>query len=298
MSRSLALRSPIENNLLAALRSKEYEHLHPHLESVSLPNGKVLYDCGEPIRYVYFPTNSIIFMLATMEDGTTTEVGVIGFEGMLGVSVISGDNLIPNQAVTQIASRAVRMRAGALKEEFDRGGQLQSLLLRYMQALFIQVSQSAVCNRVHHMEVRLCRWLLMMHDRLTSDDLPLTQEFAANMLGTQRPYVTAAAGTLQKEGLIRCQRGHITILNRQGLEACACECYRVVQNEFVRLLGEVNAPGNRCRVSDALPDQEVAGDVRPGATVAKRWRRDESFKRARSFNNERTAFSTTGQAVD
>lgn len=243
MSATLALHAAIENNLLAALYSKDYSHLLPHLETVFLPSGKVLYDCGEFIKYVYFPINSVVFLLATMEDGATTEVGVVGFEGMLGVSVTSGDNINSNQAVVHIANQAVRMRADVLKEEFDRGGLLQSLLLRYMQALFIQVSQAAACNRIHHMEERLCRWLLMIHDRLRTDDLPLTQEFIANMLGTPRPYVTVAAGILHKEELIHCQRGRITILNRRGLETRACECYRLVKDEFARLLDGVSSSG-------------------------------------------------------
>lgn len=226
-----------DNSLLSALPVEIYEHLLQHLEQVSLPAGKILYDSNEPIKHVYFPINSIIFLLTLMEDGATTEVGVVGFEGMLGTSICTGVDTVPNQAMVLVANKAMRMRAEVLKEEFDRGGPLQTLLLRYMQALFIQVSQTGACNRIHQMEVRLCRWLLLMHDRAQSDDLPLTQQLISQMLGTPRPYVTVAAGILQKEGLIRCGRGHITILDRQGLEANACECYGIIKEEFNRLLG-------------------------------------------------------------
>ena len=233
---------PAENGLLSALSGRaEYEHLFRHLEPVTLTTGKIIYHCGEPIRYVYFPLNSVIFLLATMEDGATAEVGLVGDEGMLGLSVCMGTDTIPNQAVVLIANGAVRIKAELLKQAFERGGLLQALLLRYMQALYIQVSQTAACNRIHHIEVRLARWLLMAHDRMASDDLPLTQEFIAQMLGTPRPYVTVAAGILEKEGLIQCRRGHIKILNREGLESSACECYRVVREEFNHFLGDTNS---------------------------------------------------------
>ncbi len=245
MSAFVASPPPV-NGLLSALADQaKYEQLLQHLEPVTLTTGTVLYDCGEPIRYVYFPLNSIIFLRATMEDGATAEVGLVGDEGMLGLSVCMGTDTIPNQAVVLIANGAVRIKAELLKQEFERGGLLQALLLRYMQALYIQVSQTAACNRVHHIEVRLARWLLMAHDRMASDELPLTQEFIAQMLGTPRPYVTVAAGILEKEGLIQCRRGHIKILNRQGLESSACECYRVIREEFNHLLGETNC-FNKC----------------------------------------------------
>lgn len=237
MSATLAPHPAVKNALLAALSAQEYEHLRPHLELVTLPPGKVLYDCGEPIRYVYFPGNSIIFLLATMADGATAEVGVIGYEGMLGISVFMGGHSTPSQAIVLLAHEAVRMRAEVLRAEFERGGSLRALLLRYMHTLFVQVSQTAACNRIHHIDERLARWLLMMHDRAQTDDLPLTQEFIANMLGTHRPYITTAAGLLQKQGLIQCGRGLIKILDRHGLEACACECYGIIKAEFSHLIG-------------------------------------------------------------
>jgi len=235
MSVPLATHVSSENSLLKTLFSHDCQHLRPHLESIFLPPGHVLYDCGEPIRHVYFPLDSVIFLLASMEDGATAEVGVVGYEGALGASICMGADTMPNQAMVLIANRAVRVRSEVLLEEFARGGLLQLLLLRYMHALYIQVSQTAACNRVHHMESRLCRWLLMVHDRVKSDHLPVTQEFIANMLGTRRPYVTVAAGLLQKGGVIQCHRGHITILNRKWLESRACECYGIVREEYDRL---------------------------------------------------------------
>ena len=244
MSTPLATSVPSENSLLKTLFSHDYQHLQRHLEPIFLPPGEVLYDCGDPIRHVYFPLDSIVFLLANMEDGASTEVGVVGYEGVLGISVCMGADTTPNQAVALIANRAIRLRAEVLQDEFARGGLLQLLLLRYMHALFIQVSQTAACNRIHHMEGRLCRWLLMVHDRLKSDQLPLTQEFIANMLGTHRPYVTVAAGLLQKEGVIHCQRGYIIIRDRQGLESRACECYGIVREEYDRLNETANYVSN------------------------------------------------------
>ena len=242
VSVSFAPCSTVKNRILAALSEHEYERLSPHLETVFLGPGEILYDCLEPLRYVYFPIDAVILLLSTMEDGATTEVGVVGSEGMLGVSASFGVNTTPNQAMVLVAGRAVMMRTEALAELFDRGGPLRTILLRYMQALFIQVSQTAACNRAHQLEGRLCRWLLMIHDRLGSDILPLTQEVIANMLGTRRPYVTVAAGQLHKQGMIHCHRGQITIIDRQTLEARACECYRVVKREFDHLLGNIASP--------------------------------------------------------
>ncbi|MCA1557428.1 MAG: Crp/Fnr family transcriptional regulator [Acidobacteria bacterium] len=240
MSASVSTHVPVGNYLLSALTSRDYENLVPHLEFISLDAGMVLYDCGESIRYVYFPLDSIFFLLAMMEDGATAEVGLVGGEGVIGLSVCMGAETMSSQAVVLNASGALRIKAEFLKREFERGSLLQALLLRYMQALFIQVSQTAACNRIHHIEVRLARWLLMVHDRVVSDDIPITQEFIAQMLGTPRPYVTVAAGILEKEGLIQCRRGHIRILNREDLESTACECYGTVREEFKRLLGAAN----------------------------------------------------------
>lgn len=224
------------NLLLAALPTDEYQRLLPHLELVSLPLRQVLSNPGEPIEFVCFPHQSIISLVTILEDGSTVEAGLVGKEGMFGVQAFLGGDSTPHQAIVQVAGEAMRMSAAQLKIEFQRGGKLQSLLLRYVQALFTQVSQGAACHRLHTVEERLARWLLMVSDRLEPDQLPLTQEFIAQMLGTRRAGVTVAAGMLQQAGLIRYRRGEITILDRQNLEAASCECYKVVSNEFERLL--------------------------------------------------------------
>lgn len=252
MSTTLATSVPSENSLLKTLFSHDDQRLRPHLESVLLPPGEILYNCGDSIRHVYFPIDSVVFLLANMEDGATAEVGVVGYEGVLGAFVCMGVDTTPNQAVVLNANRAVRLQVEVLQDEFARGGLLQLLVLRYMHALYVQVSQMAACNRIHHIEDRLCRWLLMVHDRLKSDHLPLTQEFIANMLGTRRPYITMAAGLLQKEGLIHCHRGYITILNRKGLESHACECYGIVREEYDRLSDTASYACNTRRPANGL----------------------------------------------
>jgi CRP-like cAMP-binding protein len=226
-----------KNRLLAALPAEEYERLVPHLELVSLPVNQVLYEVGEPIEYVYFPHQAIVSLISIMEDGSTVEAGMVGNDGMVGLPVILGGNKTSNQAFVQVAGNGMRMKAELLKSEFNRGGALQNLLLRYTQALLTQVSQGVACNRLHTIEERLARWLLTVQDRLESDQFPLTQEFIAQMLGTRRSGVTVAAGTLSKAGTIRYSRGKITILNQEDLEATSCECYRIIKAEFNRLLG-------------------------------------------------------------
>lgn len=228
---------PIKNRLLAALPTEEYQRLFPQLDFVSLSIGQILSQPGEPVEYVYFPLQSIISLVSTMEDGATVEVGLVGNEGMVSVAVFLGGITSFTQASVQIAGTAMRMKADVLKAEFKRGGAMQSLLLLYMQALFSQVSQSAVCNRLHTLEERLARWLLLVQDGLQSNQLPLTQEFIAQMLGSRRSGVTVAAGTLSQAGMIRYNRGKITIANREDLEATACECYKAIKNEYARLLG-------------------------------------------------------------
>ncbi len=237
MSVSNALPKPIENRLLAALPDDEYQRLVPHLERVSLPREQVIYDPGEPIRHVYFPHQAIVSLVSTMLNGSTVEVGMVGNEGMVGTPVFLGGNSTTTRAFVQVAGSGIRMEATRLKAEFNRGGALQSLLLRYMQALHTQVSQTAACNRLHSVEARLARWLLMTSDRMQSDQFELTQEFIAQMLGTRREGVTVAAGTLSQSGMIRYTRGKITILERQNLEFTSCECYGVMKDEFARLLG-------------------------------------------------------------
>lgn len=226
-----------ENQLLAALPASEYQRLLPHLELVSLPLRKVLYEVDEPIEYVYFPNHAIASLVSIMEDGSTVEIGLVGNEGMVGLPVILGGKTTNNQAFVQMADGGMRMKASLLKTEFNRGGPLQTLLLLYTQALYTQVSQSAACNRLHCLEERLARWLLSVQDRVQSNEFPLTQEFISQMLGTRRAGVTVAAGILSQAGIIRYTRGRITILNHEALKAASCECYGLIKSEFERLLG-------------------------------------------------------------
>lgn len=224
-----------ENSILAALSSSDYEHLQPHLEEIDLPAEHNIYNWGDAIRYVYFPIDAIVCLFTTLEDGATIETGIVGSEGVLGISSILGVKTTPSQAMALSHKKALRIRAELLKKEFDAGGKLQNLLLRYIHAVYVQNLQTAACNRHHNMEGRLCRWLLMMHDRNDSNDLEVTQEFISEMLGTRRPYVTTAAGILQKKEIIKCRRGHIEILDRRGLETSSCECYDIIHEEFNRL---------------------------------------------------------------
>jgi len=233
------LQEPRDNHLLAALLAQEYERLAPNLELVPMPLGHVLYESGSELRHVYFPTTAIVSLLYVMRDGASAEIAVVGNEGLIGVALFMGGETMPNRAVVQSAGHAYRLKGQLLKEEFNRSGGLQHLLLRYTQALLTQMAQTAVCNRHHTLDQQLCRWLLMSLDRLRSNELVMTQELIANMLGVRREGVTEAAGNLQKAGLIKYRRGHITVIDRAGLEARVCECYAVVKREFERLLPEV-----------------------------------------------------------
>jgi CRP-like cAMP-binding protein len=228
---------PPENHLLAAFPDEVYERLLPHLQPISFALGDVVYESSEQMDHLYFPTTCIVSLLYTMIDGATAEMGLVGNDGIVGIALFMGGNTVPNRALVQVAGNAFRVPAPVLQEEFRLGGECQLLLLRYTQALITQISQTAVCNRLHSIEQRLCRWLLLTHDRVRSIELRLTQEFIANMLGVRREGVTKAASQLQGAGLIRYVRGHITILDRQGLEGASCECYQVVKTEFDRLLG-------------------------------------------------------------
>jgi len=218
------------------LPREEYERILPPLGYVSFSLGEVVYESGGLLSYVYFPANAIISLLYMMENGSSAEMGMVGKEGLVGIALFMGGNTMPNCAVVQSAGGAFRMRAEVLQDEFARGGAFQSLLLRYTQALITQMSQTAVCNRLHEIEQQLCRWLLHSRDRLDSDELVMTQELIANMLGVRREGVTEAAANLQRAGLIQYRRGHITVLDRAGLEQRTCECYGVVRKEYARLL--------------------------------------------------------------
>jgi len=228
--------TPHQNHLLDALPADDYDRLAPHLELIPMGLGDVLYESGAELRYVYFPTTSIISLLYVMEDGASAEIAVVGNEGILGISLFMGGETTPSRAVVQSAGHAFRLRAELLKIEFGRYGPTMHLLLRYTQAMITQMAQTAVCNRHHSVDQQLCRWLLLSLDRLTSNELSMTQELIANMLGVRREGVTEAAGKLQDAGLIRYQRGRITVVDRPGLEARSCECYQVVKTEFDRLL--------------------------------------------------------------
>jgi CRP-like cAMP-binding protein len=225
------------NRLLARLPPEEFERLRPHLSRVSFKLGEVIYESGGRQSYIYFPTTAIVSLLYLMENGSSAEMGLAGCEGLVGIALFMGGDTVPNRAVVQSAGAAYRMKTKVLQGEFARGGTFQRLLLRYTQALMTQMSQTAACNRLHTIEQQLCRWLLLSRDRLDSDELVMTQELIANMLGVRREGVTQAAGRLQEQGLISYVRGRITILDRRGLEASVCECYKVVKDEYDRLLG-------------------------------------------------------------
>jgi CRP-like cAMP-binding protein len=204
--------------------------------------GEIIYESGGRLHYIYFPISCIVSLVYTMESGVTAEMGLVGNEGAVGIALFMGGDTMPNRAVVQIAGNALRLKSNLMLEEFRRGGPLHASLLRYTQALITQICHTAVCNRLHSVEQRLSRWILLCHDRLNSNELRMTQEFIANMLGGRRQSVTVAAGRLQAAGLIHYSRGHIEILDRRGLEAAACECYRVVKMETDRLLGAVKSP--------------------------------------------------------
>lgn len=234
---SSAFTDPSKNRLLAALPPDQFERLAPTFQQISFSLGDVVYEFGGHLDYVYFPTTAIISLLYTMENGASAEMGLTGNDGVVGIALFMGGETMPNRAVVQSAGDAVRMKAKTLQAEFALGGQFQRLLLRYTQALITQISQTAVCNRLHSVEQQLCRWLLLSHDRLNTDELVMTQELIADMLGVRREGVTVAAGHLQDIGAISYVRGRIQILDRQKLEDTACECYRVVKDESDRLRG-------------------------------------------------------------
>ncbi|WP_026259054.1 Crp/Fnr family transcriptional regulator [Uliginosibacterium gangwonense] len=228
--------NPRQNLLLAALPDAEWERWSTQLESVDMPLGDVLYESGHKLTHVYFPTTALVSILYVMEDGASAEIAIVGFEGIVGVSLFMGGETTPSRAVVQSAGRGYRLKANLLLQEFNRAGPVLHLLLRYTQALITQMSQTAVCNRHHSLDQQLCRWLLLSLDRLESNELVMTQELIANMLGVRREGVTEAAGHLQEAGLISYHRGHIKVLDRAGLEQRTCECYAVVKKEYDRLL--------------------------------------------------------------
>ena len=238
MSFPASFAAPKANRLLAALPEKNYQTLLPLLERVELPLGMALYESGAKQAHVYFPTSSIVSLLYVLEDGASAEIAITGNEGMVGIALFMGGETTPSRAVVQSAGEAYRLKAAVLKEQFERGGELQHLLLRFTQALITQMTQTAVCNRHHAVHQQLCRWLLLSLDRLPGNQLVMTQELIANMLGVRREGVTEAAGKLQAEGLIEYSRGRITVLDRDQLEANVCECYSVVKKEYDRLLPE------------------------------------------------------------
>lgn len=237
-------KGPQQNHLLAALPVDVQERLFPHMELVELPLGKVLYESGDTLRYVYFPTNSIVSLLYVMESGASAEISVVGKEGLIGVALFMGGESTTSRAIVQSAGQAYRLLGQRLKDEFNRHGALLHTLLRYTQALITQMAQTAVCNRHHSIDQQLCRWLLLSLDRLEGNQLLMTQELIANMLGVRREGVTDAAGHLQRLGVIEYHRGHIRVLNRAKLEDLCCECYAVVRKESDRLLPWANTSTN------------------------------------------------------
>jgi CRP-like cAMP-binding protein len=239
--RPIAPPDPRENRLLAALPESEYGALQPELEPAPMPLGHAVYESGGRQGYVYFPTDSVVSLLYVLESGASTEIAVTGREGLVGISLFMGGETTPSRAVVQSAGHAFRLRAAVLKRRFESRGELQQLLLRFTQALITQMTQTAVCNRHHSLDQQLCRWLLLMLDRLPSSELRMTQELIAGMLGVRREGVSEAAGRLQSLGLIEYRRGRIVVLERARLESRVCECYAVVKREYDRLLPEASA---------------------------------------------------------
>ena len=231
--------NPSQNHILAALPPADFERLAAHLELVPLPLGEILYEPGSQLQHAYFPTTAIVSLHYVTESGASAETAGVGNEGVVGISLFMGGDTTPSSAVVQTAGHAYRLERRLLKQEFDRGGLLHRVLLRYTQALMTQMNQTAACNRHHSVEQQLCRWLLLTLDRLPSNELVMTQDLVASMLGVRREGITEAAGNLQRGGLIRYRRGHISVLERPGLEAAACECYAVVKKELRRLLSDV-----------------------------------------------------------
>jgi CRP-like cAMP-binding protein len=242
---SESIHDPRKNHLLAALPAPEQERLYPHLYLVPMKLGTVLYESGVELRDVYFPTNCIVSMLYVLEDGASAEISVVGNDGLIGIALFMGGETTPSRAIVQSAGYAYRLNGQMLKDEFHRSGEVQLLLLRYTQSLITQMAQTAVCNRHHSVDQQLCRWLLLSLDRLESNQVVMTQELIANMLGVRREGVTDAAGKLEKLGVIRYSRGRITVLDRPKLEALCCECYAVVKKESDRLLSRPAAARSR-----------------------------------------------------
>jgi CRP-like cAMP-binding protein len=236
MVHRLTRRERVGNKLLDALPDEEYKHILPDLEQISFSFNECIYESSERLNYAYFPTTSVVSLVYTMIDGASAEMGMVGNEGLIGVALLTGGESSPNRAVAQRAGGAFRMKASSFREELKRGGSFQRLSLRYMQALLTQISQRAVCNGLHSIEQRLACWMLMTHDRTESEKLHITQEFVSNLLGARREWVSLTTGSLRDKGVVVCNRGYITILDREGLEATACECYRVIKDEYDRLL--------------------------------------------------------------
>jgi CRP-like cAMP-binding protein len=243
--------SPNQNHLLAALPPEEFARLAPHLELIPLQLGQTLYEPGDQLQHVYFPTTAIVSLLYILESGSSAEIAGVGNEGVLGISLFMGGNTTPSSAVVQTAGFGYRLSGAMLKTEFNRGGMVQRLLLRYTQALLTAMCQTAACNRHHSIEQQLCRWLLQIVDRMPQRELVMTQELIASALGVRREGVTEAAGKLQRAGLIHYRRGHISVSNREGLEGRACECYGVLYREVTRLMSDrqYRQPANGARAS-------------------------------------------------
>lgn len=242
--------APKHNHLLAALPAEIFDRLSPHLELVAMPLGEILYESGGQQQHVYFPTTAIISLHYILENGASAEIAGVGNEGILGISLFMGGNTTPSRAAVYTGGHGYRLNVRLMMEEFNRAGSMMRLMLRYTQALITQISQTAVCNRHHSVEQQLCRWLLLTLDRLPSNELTMTQELIASMLGVRREGITETAGALQREGLISYRRGHITVLSRAGLESHACECYQVVKNEFHRLLSETGSTSKCTKIHE------------------------------------------------
>jgi CRP-like cAMP-binding protein len=248
--------NPKMNRLLAALPESEFQLLLPHLEPIAMPLGQVMYESGGTMDHAYFPTTSIVSLLYVMGSGASAEISVVGNEGLVGISLFMGGGSTPSRAVVQSAGQGYRLKSAIVKEQFNRSGALMHLFLRFTQALITQMSQTAACNRHHSLDQQLCRWLLLSLDRLPGPNLLMTQELIANMLGVRREGVTEAAGKLQRAGLMRYTRGKIDVLDRPGVEERCCECYKVVKDEYDRLLPASKAtamPGTRTRIASLTP---------------------------------------------